>query len=384
MIRLHFTADDLRRITLAPAADALSETALSLRLGLGTGLGTGLRTGLGTGPRADLRSGPRPPDPRPGSRLSESRPGSRTGGGREGHGGGGLRTRWARPAALEWHRSLRGRAVAGAGVLAELVGEDGFVPDFLLQPSAHDFEEALGSAAATPAERLALDLGIPSVAGWNGGLGRPGRWAHDLAQGVPAASTALVEDARRYFRASVEPLWPRIRADALTDRALRAEMLLRGGVDALLTTLGTTWHWQPPTLHLPSGSTYDIPLCGRGLLLVPSWFATGPMVMYRPEAATVLVYPMYDDGAGAGRAGGSADRPEALAALLGRTRAQVLGLLRAPATTTALAERAAVSLAAASQHAGVLRGAGLVATVRTGTSVLHSLTPLGASLLAGD
>ncbi|MFE9740676.1 winged helix-turn-helix domain-containing protein [Streptomyces sp. NPDC006477] len=62
---------------------------------------------------------------------------------------------------------------------------------------------------------------------------------------------------------------------------------------------------------------------------------------------------------------------------MGRTRAQVLALLRSPATTTALAERAGVSLAAAGQHAGVLRGAGLVDTVRTGSAVLHSLTPLG-------
>ncbi|MFE5945719.1 ArsR family transcriptional regulator [Streptomyces sp. NPDC056480] len=332
MIRLHFTAADLRRITLAPAANALSETVLSLRLGLRTG----------------------------------SRRGARV-----------------RTAARQWHESLPGGAHVRAGVLAELLTEDAFVPDFLLQPAAHDFAEALESAASTPLERLALDLGIPEASGWNGGLGRPGRWAHDLAHGVPAASAALIDDTRGYFRTAIEPLWPRIRSDALTDRALRAEMLLRGGVDALLTTLGTTWNWQPPTLHLPSASTYDIPLCGRGLLLVPSWFATGPMVMYRPEAATVLVYPLYDDGAGAGRADGSPERPEALAALLGRSRAQVLALLRSPATTTALAERAALSLAAASQHAGVLRGAGLITTVRTGTSVLHSLTPLGASLLAG-
>ncbi|MER5202606.1 winged helix-turn-helix domain-containing protein [Streptomyces sp. NPDC002825] len=341
MIRLHFTAADLGRITFAPAADALSETALSLRLSLRLG------------------------------RARESR--------------GSARTHRPRPAARQWHHSLRGGAGARAGVLAELVAEDGFVPDFLLQPSAHDFGDALEAAASTPVEHLARDLGVPAVSGRPGGLARPGRWAHELAQGSSAASRALRDDTRRYFESSVEPLWPRIRRDTLTDRALRAEMLLRGGVDALLTTLGTTWRWQAPTLHLPSASAYDIPLCGRGLLLVPSWFATGPMVMYRPEAATVLVYPMYDAEAGvpAGAAGPAEDRPEALAALLGRTRAQVLALLRSPATTTALAERASVSLAAASGHASVLRGAGLVETVRTGTAVLHSLTPLGRSLLAG-
>lgn len=336
MIRLHFTAADLCRITLAPAANALAETVLGVGLSL--------------------------------------RPGGRDGGGR-----GSGQARRARSAAREWHRSPRGPGLRG-GVLAELVGEDGFVPDFLLQPEVHDFAGGLEAAAATPVERLALDLGISEAAGWNGGLARPGRWARELAQGSPAATRALLHDTRHFFETCVEPLWPRIRRDTLSDRALRSEMLLRGGVDALLTTLGTTWRWQSPTLHLPSASSYDIPLCGRGLLLVPSWFATGPLVMYRPEAATVLVYPLNDaaDGMAA-----TDERPEALTALLGRTRAQVLALLRTPATTTALAERASVSLAAASRQAGVLRAAGLVDTVRTGTAVLHSLTPLGHSLLAG-
>ena len=46
-----------------------------------------------------------------------------------------------------------------------------------------------------------------------------------------------------------------------------------------------------------------------------------------------------------------------------------------------LASRAGISLAAASQHASVLRGAGLIVTRRQGGAVLHVLTPLGAELL---
>ncbi|MFV2121395.1 ArsR family transcriptional regulator, partial [Streptomyces sp. Act-28] len=42
-----------------------------------------------------------------------------------------------------------------------------------------------------------------------------------------------------------------------------------------------------------------------------------------------------------------------------------------------------VARAAASLHAGVLRDAGLVVTLRRGSSVLHTLTPLGAALLHG-
>ena len=70
-----------------------------------------------------------------------------------------------------------------------------------------------------------------------------------------------------------------------------------------------------------------------------------------------------------------------LSDLLGRTRAAVLGAVRGGRTTTELAHTVGTSLGSASQHAAVLRSAGLISTHRTGPAVLHSLTPLGESLL---
>ena len=77
----------------------------------------------------------------------------------------------------------------------------------------------------------------------------------------------------------------------------------------------------------------------------------------------------------------AASRGSALAALVGRNRAAVLQSIADGCTTTELARRVGISLAAASQHASVLRGAGLIATRRQGSAVLHVLTPLGAELL---
>ena len=78
---------------------------------------------------------------------------------------------------------------------------------------------------------------------------------------------------------------------------------------------------------------------------------------------------------------GRVARGEALAALVGRNRAAVLQSIADGCTTTELAHRVGISLAAASQHASVLRGASLIATRRQGGAVLHVLTPLGAELL---
>lgn len=99
----------------------------------------------------------------------------------------------------------------------------------------------------------------------------------------------------------------------------------------------------------------------------------------------MLVYPVADrlgplPTTAADPAATSPDAP--LVALLGPTRAAVLEAVAAGCTTTELARRVGVSLASASRHACVLRDAGLISTRRLGGSVLHSLRPLGAEVLA--
>lgn len=77
-----------------------------------------------------------------------------------------------------------------------------------------------------------------------------------------------------------------------------------------------------------------------------------------------------------------ADDPvRCLVNLLGRARAVALRAAATGATTGEIARAAGVSASSASRHATALRDAGLVTTVRTGPSVLHTLTPAGASLL---
>ena len=75
----------------------------------------------------------------------------------------------------------------------------------------------------------------------------------------------------------------------------------------------------------------------------------------------------------------------AVAALLGSTRAAVLDVVgHSPSSTTEIAKRMRISAPTASEHAAILRGAGLIVTRRDGNTVLHSLTPTGAALLNGS
>lgn len=150
--------------------------------------------------------------------------------------------------------------------------------------------------------------------------------------------------------------------------------------------------WRAPVLECDYPVERDVRLRGRGLLLQPSFFCRRTAVtLHDPELAPVLVYPAAAELSSA-QAGGEAARPAeerrrhrqlTLGKLVGHTRSVVLQAIGDGATTSELARRAGVSLASASQHAGVMREAGLVTTLRRGNAVLHTVTPLGAALLKG-
>jgi hypothetical protein len=198
-----------------------------------------------------------------------------------------------------------------------------------------------------------------------------------LAAGDDVALARLVAALRGYFDVVLAPMWPALAAQVAVDRYERSQALLAGGYDSLFAGLRPLLRWRPPVLELDGpASPAEFELNGQGLLLMPSVFgAVGPF----PPAGdwpSMLVYRISADGPWTPRHPGTA-----LAALLGRTRAAVLLAVAAGCTTTELSRRVGVSLASASQHAAVLRGAGLVTTRRERSSVLHSLTPLGASLL---
>jgi DNA-binding transcriptional ArsR family regulator len=68
-------------------------------------------------------------------------------------------------------------------------------------------------------------------------------------------------------------------------------------------------------------------------------------------------------------------------ALLGTPRARLLGALRSPATTSALARRLGVTPSAVSQHPTVLHRGELVDRQRSGRTVLYQASALGLALL---
>jgi DNA-binding transcriptional ArsR family regulator len=167
--------------------------------------------------------------------------------------------------------------------------------------------------------------------------------------------------------------------------------LLDGGVDALLSSLRPAIRWDGEVLEVPNyPADREIHLAGRGLVLVPSFFCCRvPVALADPALPPVLVYPVdrlggLADGPGRAATPGADAREtgrDALAALLGRTRAAVLEAMDDGCSTGEVARRLMITPGAASQHATVLRNAGLLLSRRDRNTVIHTLTPLGRAIL---
>ncbi|MET8726814.1 helix-turn-helix domain-containing protein [Streptomyces parvus] len=306
-----------------------------------------------------------------------------------------LRDRRASTVFGKWRTESRARLNGEAQLLAAVVPPRGYFPDFLTpsREGAEPFGLDVGMEALrdTPAERVHAELEVLAadrtrqrtdrpVGQRTAGAGKAGAaLPAALMEGRAEPLPRLIGALRSYHQAAVEPYWPHIRASIEADRAVRGRALLDGGTDELLATLPPTIRWRSPVLEADYPVDRDLHLDGRGLLLQPSFFCRGTPVVYRdPSLPPVLVYPVTNPGAPV-----FAEPGPWLGRLVGHTRSAVLSSIGTGCTTSELARRAGVSLASASQHASVLREAGLVLTLRHGSSVLHTLTPLGGSLLRG-
>jgi DNA-binding transcriptional ArsR family regulator len=271
-----------------------------------------------------------------------------------------------------WRRDVRQDLGAAAEPFVAATAHGRWLPDFLLALT-DDIEDYLGLVDAAPASRLKSDLAVMI------GGSQPTTFQRRLAHGEPAARRELSAAIRRYH-ARFDRDWPALQAAIETDLAARARQLATAGLGALFNGLHPRLRWRSPYLELDNGTFDEIDLAGHELRLVPSTFIwQRPTVLIRSGAPSFLVYPR----GGRSPVGRSPTGARQLAELIGPTRTAVLRALQTPSTTSQLAERTRISLSSASEHAGVLRRAGLISTRRDGRAVRHTVTDLGRDVLHG-
>ncbi|GAA5006851.1 ArsR/SmtB family transcription factor [Actinopolymorpha pittospori] len=319
MLRIHFTGNDLARIRITEACP-LWETVLSLRM---------------------------------------------------------LRNRSAGTRLDGWRRQTRVDLRPSARILLALCPPDGYFAEFLMPGDAScRWEDGVEAVMATPRSRLEEDISVlaarrrlPAIAG-------------SLAAGEADAMQTLGETLCEYHRIAITPYWERIQARVAVERAFRLRTIAEGGVELLLSTLATAVRWNSGVLELRHTGSRELRLEGRGLILAPSVFCGGQSVaLERPEGTPVVLFPVSTYFAQPLHAlDEDVQLPGALSALLGPTRAAALSEVADGATTTELARRLGVTLSTASEHAKVLREAGLITTGRMGRQAVHAITPLGTAL----
>lgn len=278
----------------------------------------------------------------------------------------------------QWRSSTRERFPADARMLRVLAPPWGYSPDFLTPAvSGSGLDAGIELVLSTPRRLLRHDLAL--LAGGR----QPGPALRALAAGEPDALHGLGTALRRYHDVAIAPHWDQIRARVEADRTTRGQALLDGGGDRLLRGLHPAIHWEPPVLRVEYGfGERTLHLGGRGLVLLPSFFCIhDPITLRDPDFPPVLVYPIdHDPGWFVDATRPPRRRP--LATLLGRTRAAVLETVAGGGCTTGeLARRLHISASSASEHATVLRDAGLLATHRYRNTSCHQLTRLGTDLL---
>jgi DNA-binding transcriptional ArsR family regulator len=176
--------------------------------------------------------------------------------------------------------------------------------------------------------------------------------------------------------------WPALRAVCERDVVHRADLLSRGGWGAALAGLNKRITWRDGVIEVSRMVDASYELDGAGLLFVPSVFIWPSLGIFTdPPWPRAIVYPAR--GIAALWEPRPSAPPDALASLLGRSRARLLVALAEPASTTQLAKSLGLAPGAVGDHLAVLRDAGLASRARSGRSVLYRRTPLGDALVGG-
>jgi hypothetical protein len=249
-----------------------------------------------------------------------------------------------------------------------------YMPDFLTPPSATlspVLEDELAVLLATPPQTVRAEIDL--VEGGN-------RAVRELSADPAAGLPRLAAEIRTYWEIALAEHWPRMRALLEAEVFHRARLLAEEGAAGLLNGLHDRIGWDANTLSVAhkwcSGGTV---LSGAGLLIIPAVFVWPAVRTVASPDNPQLAYPargvatLWESPSAA---------PEALAAVIGKSRAQLLVELEAPASTTELARRTGMSAGGVSQHLSALRAAGLITAHRSGHAVLNMRTPAADTLLA--
>ncbi|MFA1548721.1 ArsR/SmtB family transcription factor [Actinomadura chokoriensis] len=249
----------------------------------------------------------------------------------------------------------------------------GYMADFVSPPPARPnltVAEQLATVRATPLGQARGEIARNLV-----GLPEPDAAVRDVLD-APDMVARLATGLETAWRALLEPDWPVVRSILERDIVHRAGRLAAYGWAEALDGLSRQVRWRDGVIevNVAGGGDATRRLGGAGLMFVPVVFSELGLAVERDWPYTLMyrargVAALYESR--------EPREEDALARLIGRTRADLLRLLAEPATTTWLSARLRMSLGGVGDHLAVLRASGLVLRERSGRSVLYRRTAVG-------
>jgi hypothetical protein len=253
-----------------------------------------------------------------------------------------LRDRPAAAMHVPWLRQISGR-IDGPALrpIIALLAVRGYTPDFLTPPPAKPIatiDEELYFVARTPVDQVLGDIrNAHKQMHHDDALVEP--WLRD----PPAALDRTVAVLRQYWEDALAGVWQHVRALLDADIAYRAAELAKGGLTAALSDLHESATWHGNRLVVDTVYTQTVDLAGRGLLLMPSAFASvraaaitrapwQPTVFYPARGVSTLWEPRGERASAA------------LARVIGDARTRLLTELDVPRSSTDLIQRTPIAI----------------------------------------
>lgn len=279
-----------------------------------------------------------------------------------------------------WLRGARASAPRDAfDLLSVVIGAEGYFPDFFTASPTWDMQPAheFAHLREVAPELMRVDLQKMVVRSSGSRQLALQRMLDD-----PLRARGMLADAfEQMWHAVLEPVWVQLERILRADIAVRARRIATEGLGGMVASLHRGVSWADDAVRVELRLHREALDCrGSGLVLVPSVMAShGCSVLTEPPVQPTVFYPA--QGVTETWARDPASAAEALGALLGAARAEILLTAHVERTTSQVASDAGLAISTASHHLGVLRAGGLVASRRDGARVLHLRTPLGEAVV---
>lgn len=279
-----------------------------------------------------------------------------------------------------WLRAVRERLPRGSfELLAAVIGDDGYLPDFLTTTPSWDMtpDAELDALRSAPLDPMRVDFGKMVLRS----TGSRQRALREMQERPARARTMIADAWRDVWDAALAPVWPQIDRLLRADIAVRSRTTAASGISAMADELHPNVSWGAGAVRVRLRRHSEHVDCrGSGLVLVPSVMSSwGCMVLTELPAQPTLFYPAR--GVTVGWARSATETTDALGALLGPARADILLGASTARTTSQVARDAGIAVSTASHHLTVLRDVGLIASERDGARMLHLRSPLGEAMV---